>query len=368
MAGNHVADYAGLICRPGFEEQAIPALASRVRQLNWTEFHFENVMVSQRRFELFVQRLARHDFELRELDRRNPDGIDNSICPVVTLGADRDAYLDNRLSANTRQKIRRLLRELDESTEFRITHATAETIDRDLDILFRFWVEKWGASKGKRLGRIVRAGRAALKAACAAGSLFMPVLWREDRPLGALASLTDERKKVVLFKTGSRDETFNSPPPGVLLQAHSIRHAIASGYTTYDFLRGNEPYKYSFGAEERRIKSFCIRTKDGRNIGNQLAPRSLPQVFRRALALHKEGRLVAAERAYRQILEVAPGAKTHSTVWDSFSRSEETILPPSACSGAWSRWTRRCPRSRSGSAGHAWREASSPRLRKPVAR
>ncbi len=309
MAGNYVADYTGLICRPEFEEQAIPALASCVRQLNWTELHFENVMVSQRRFELFVQRFAKHDFELRELDRRKPDGIDNSICPVATLGADWDAYLDNKLSASTRQKIRRLLRQLDESTDFRITHATAETIDRDIDILFRFWVERWGAGKGKRLARIVKTHRAALKTACAAGSLFMPVLWKEDRPLGVLASLMDERKKAVLFLIGARDETFNSPPPGVLLHAHSIRHAIANGYTTYDFLRGNEPYKYSFGAEERRIKSFCIRTKDGKNIGNRLAPKSLPQVFRRALALHKQGQLVAAERAYREILEVDPKRK-----------------------------------------------------------
>ena len=68
-----------------------------------------------------------------------------SVCEITTR---LEAYLDHDLSANTRQKIRRLLRKVDNSGEFRITHTTAETVERDLAILLDFWVSKWGSRKG----------------------------------------------------------------------------------------------------------------------------------------------------------------------------------------------------------------------------
>ncbi len=44
----------------------------------------------------------------------NPDGIDNSICPSVALPDDLDRFLETKVSSNTRQKIRRFLRQVEE--------------------------------------------------------------------------------------------------------------------------------------------------------------------------------------------------------------------------------------------------------------
>ena len=54
-----------------------------------------------------------------------------------------------------------------------------------------------------------------------------------------LAFLIDERKKTYNFYIGGRDESFKGPPTGLVLHAYAIRHAIANGFTKYDFLRGN---------------------------------------------------------------------------------------------------------------------------------
>jgi CelD/BcsL family acetyltransferase involved in cellulose biosynthesis len=80
--------------------------------------------------------------------------------------------------------------------------------------------------------------------------------------LGALALLIDAEKMSLLFYVGGRDATVKSPLPGVVLHAYSIRHAIHRGFTTYDFLRGNEPYKYSFGKKERRIRHVIVVNKN----------------------------------------------------------------------------------------------------------
>ena len=100
--------------------------------------------------------------------------------------------------------------------------------------------------------------------------------------------------------------TFDGPPPGVILHAFSIRHAIERGFAEYDFLRGNESYKYSFGCAERRIRCTVLETRNGRNPGGWIDPRSIPDVLGQATELHRKGKSADAEMGYRRILEVQP--------------------------------------------------------------
>ena len=134
------------------------------------------------------------------------------------------------------------------------------------------------------------------------GTLFLPVLWHKDRPLGALAFFVDPLKKTMLFHMAGRDETAEVVPPGLVLHGYCIRYAIEQGFRTYDFLRGNEPYKYTFGAKDTVINCFAVRTRSGRNLGERLDTRSLGGVLRQATRFHEEGRSDQAEHAYRQIL------------------------------------------------------------------
>jgi CelD/BcsL family acetyltransferase involved in cellulose biosynthesis len=47
------------------------------------------------------------------------------------------------------------------------------------------------------------------------------------------------------------DPDFGFDSPGTALIGHAVRDAIASGCTQFHFLRGQEPYKYAWGAEDR---------------------------------------------------------------------------------------------------------------------
>jgi CelD/BcsL family acetyltransferase involved in cellulose biosynthesis len=306
MGGNYTADYTGFVCRPEYEEQALRALAARAKQLNWTQFRLEFLRASERRTALFMQAFPAAEFDVTEISRVEKDDIDNSLCPFLSLPADWDDYLDSRVSANSRQKIRRLLRQVESTPAFRITHADGNTAERDIEILLRFWAERWGTEKGRKLDAILRNHRLMLRHAFGARALFLPVLWQDERPVGALAILVDVRKKSYLFFMGGRDATFDGPPAGTVLHAHSIRHAIRNGFAAYDFLRGNEPYKHSFGAEDRRVSSFVLITKDRTNLGGRLDRRSLPFVLRRSMEHHRAGRSLEAECGFRQVLELAP--------------------------------------------------------------
>lgn len=306
MAGNFAADYTGIICRPEAENKVIPAFARCIRQMNWARLNLENVRMSERRSRLLLACFPKANFNYTEVGRVNKvDGIDNSLCPYLTLPKDWNSYLES-LSANTRQKIRRLLKQVDTPGEYRITVSTPETFAQDLKTLLGFWETKWRPRKGDRIESLVASNGAMLTRSFQSGMLYLPTFWHRDRPVAALATLVDPRKRAFLFYMTGRDETFDGPPSGVILHAFSIRHAIENGFSEYDFLRGNEPYKYSFGCAERKIRCTVLENRNGRNLGGGIDPRSIPEVLQLATELHRKGQAADAEVGYRRILEVEP--------------------------------------------------------------
>ena len=309
VTGQEFTDYTGLLCTPEFEDRAVPALAEHIKRLHWTKLKLPNMSISDGRFRLFTDCFPPELFDTKiESKRIDENNIDHCVYPYAKSPRDWEGYLANNLGSNTRQKVRRFLRKVDEAEEFRITVADAETFERDLDILLQLWTAKWGAQKGKNLPHVLAMNRKMISHFFETGHLFFPVLWKGEKPIGALATFTDMKKKAMLFWMAGRDESFKGPPPpGFVLHAYSIRHAIANGFTTYDFLKGNEPYKYAFASEDRRPKFMTFRTADRKNLGGRLDPRCLPTVFARTFKRHEAGRIAQAKIGYRQILDVEPG-------------------------------------------------------------
>jgi CelD/BcsL family acetyltransferase involved in cellulose biosynthesis len=300
------ADYTGILCHPEFEAQALPAFREHLRRLTWAQMDMGRMRISDRRLSLLLQPCNETETEI--VDSKAQAGIDLFRCPYIDLPVDWEGYLTDHLSTNNRQKIRRYLRRVEQDDTFRITQADSDTIERDIDILLQLWTARWGALKGSRLKGLLTSKRFMLAGCFEHRALFLPILWKEDKPIAALAILKDAQKKALLFFFGGRDQQFKDVPPGLVLHAYSIRRAIADGFKTYDFLRGDEPYKYAFATEEYRLKGALLTTKDRRNLGGKLHPRSLPYVFRRSFELHEKGNLKEAEIGYRQILEVDPGS------------------------------------------------------------
>ncbi len=305
MAGANFADYTGFICTPEFQDSAIPAFAERVERFNWATLDMMHLRASDERTDLFVGHFQGKGFGISETKSLVEQDVELRIFPYVELPADWNTYLD-RLSSSTRQKARRFLRKVENSEDFRITISDAETAKRDLEILLNFWKAKWGSHKGDLLEGMLTNLRIMLMHCFKSGTLFLPILWKGETPLGALASLIDREKRSLRFFIGGRDESFNAPPPGFVLHAYSIRYAIGEGFTTYDFLRGDEAYKYGFGAVNRRTTDVVVSTASGRNLRGKVDARTLPTVLERSLDLHQSGQLAKAKIGYRQILEVEP--------------------------------------------------------------
>jgi len=309
FAGAGFSDYTSILAESQFESEAVPAFAEYIkRKLNWAQFRIENLTMSDQRRRLFLRAFDKIRFVQNPISYKDSgEPTDHAICPFINLPESWDEYL-NTLSQNNRQKIRRLLRKVESSEDYRITWSDAKSIDENLSVLLNFWKIKWLPSKGaQRADEIVSLNQWMLSRCAKNGTLFLPVFWHADRPVAALATLVDRCKKSLLFFITGRDETYREIPAGYLLHAYSIRHAIAHGFTTYEFLKGNEPYKYLFGPQaERRQRPVSVVTKTNRNLGGRLDPRGLPAMLDMALEFENQNESADAELAYRQILELAP--------------------------------------------------------------
>ncbi|NEU73015.1 GNAT family N-acetyltransferase [Hassallia byssoidea VB512170] len=303
MAGNSMADYTGLICLPGYEEEVIPAFAAYIQQqLTWSTFDVQNILETDTRMSLFLRYFSRDKFDFSQHRIQNQgEDTDHYIAPYVSLADDWDQYLQNDVGSNTRQKIRRFLKKIETSDEFHITHVDTNNLESHIEILLKFWESKWRDKKGDNCDVIMDYVRAILRHCFENNCLYLSVLWKGDTPLGAIANFVDVRQKSMLFSITGRDETFKNPSPGLILHADAIRYAIQNGFKVYDFLRGNEEYKYSFGAKERRIQHIVAKYKDCQN--RQLDVRIIPFALQLTLENHRANRLTEAERGYRQILE-----------------------------------------------------------------
>jgi CelD/BcsL family acetyltransferase involved in cellulose biosynthesis len=59
-------------------------------------------------------------------------------------------------------------------------------------------------------------------------------------------------RRVYLYISGF-DPALDRLSPGMLLVGHALEQAVNEGFATLDFLRGQEPYKYFWGAADAPI-------------------------------------------------------------------------------------------------------------------
>jgi tetratricopeptide (TPR) repeat protein len=309
--GGYFAGYTGFICDPRFDLDAIKAFADHTRQRNWSRLHLENIFASPGRLSAFLKEFASKKFVTEKVQRPDDgDGIDHDIYVYVNLPADWEAFLHENVSASTRRNARAAFRQV-ENGEFRITLPTSDTIEEDVEALLKFWEGQWAAKLAARYNARLPYGmmnnfRNMLMCCFADDALLLPILWQGETRIGLQASLIDRKNRSLISLLNGRDLGVKRPPPGFVLHLHCIRWGIENGFTKYDLQTGNFSYKYEFGGIEHRVECLRIDTRDRQNLRGKLDALSLPVVFDRARALGRDGKLVDAAQACRQILEAEP--------------------------------------------------------------
>jgi CelD/BcsL family acetyltransferase involved in cellulose biosynthesis len=167
-------------------------------------------------------------------------------CPILALPESWDALLAT-LSGKHRHELTRKLRRFErEAPDGRVAwESTPAGIDARLD---DFLALHRRSRKGKAKfmdARMEQFFRRAVPALAARGGARLAFLDLPDGPIAAFVALEWD-DTVGLYNSGF-DPDRAALSPGVVLLAHMIRDAIERGRRRFDFLRGEERYKFEFG-------------------------------------------------------------------------------------------------------------------------
>ena len=182
------------------------------------------------------------------------------VCPVVQLpdGVSFDDYLGT-LGKKERHEIRRKMRRAEASGDVALTDSAAP-LD-DLDAFIDLHQRKWGdlglfpPTPGGDASRTFV--RRLFEEQGADGSLRLSFLTVGDRRIAAGLMFTTAEG--YLYYNAGVDPDARDLSPGVLLVAEFIRRALTDGARRFDFLRGDEPYKYEWGAVDEPIQRILVR-------------------------------------------------------------------------------------------------------------
>ena len=259
MGGNDMACYTGLVCMPEYQEAAIASFAEFIRrQLQWEEFKLKDV--SDPRLDAFLSHFSAPKFAINELDRQ--------VCSDMLLPNTWPEYLES-IGPSTKNNIKNYTKKVERLDGFRITEINANNIEEQIKTFLALWQMRWGSRPDKDFDWLRSNSRFCLENDC----LWLNIIWDGTVPLAGIRAYLDRDRSTFSFAMLGWDNQYAKLRLGNVVLAYAIRYAIENGYKYFDFLSGEEPYKYLFGAKNRFNRNVIVSRKDLRTAARKLLRR-----------------------------------------------------------------------------------------------
>jgi CelD/BcsL family acetyltransferase involved in cellulose biosynthesis len=172
-------------------------------------------------------------------------------CPYIPLSTDWETYLAG-LDKKQRHEIRRKLRRADQSTPPVSWYFVDDVnvLDQVMDSLFQLMA--FDPEKKAFLTELMQKQmKATAHAAFNAGWLKLAFITVGNEKAAAYFTF-DFQKRIWVYNSGF-DPSFRELSPGWVLLSRLLQWSIENQRHSFDFLRGEEDYKYRFGAVNRRV-------------------------------------------------------------------------------------------------------------------
>jgi len=268
FGASYHADYATLLVAPEDLQAAADALAGYCASagdpghpLPWDAIDLRRIRCGDP-----VAAALSFAFGRREMAQGWTMNIEpEEVCPVAALPA--DATIDDFLATlgkKERHEIRRKVRRAEAAGEVLLTDS-ADPLG-DLEAFIDLHQKRWGDdglfpdTHGGEQSRVFF--RRLFELFPAGGPLHLAFLTVDGRRIAAGVSF--ETADSVFYYNAGVDPDARDLSPGVVMVERYVRRAIESGKRRLDFLRGDEGYKYEWGAVDEPIQRVLVRRTTGR--------------------------------------------------------------------------------------------------------
>jgi len=268
FGASYHADYATLLVAPANLRSAADALAAYCASAGdpahpgpWDAIDLRRLRCADPTTDALADAFGR-----REISHGWTMNVEQEdVCPVAVLPA--GGSLDDvmgTLGKKERHEIRRKVRRAEAAGEVRLLDSTDPLAD--LPAFIDLHQKRWGVdglfpdTPGGARSRVFV--RRLFELAGPDGPVRLAFLTVGGRRIAA--GLTFETADSLLYYNAGVDPDARELSPGVLMIERYLRRALERGITRLDFLRGDEPYKYEWGAADEPIRRVLVRRTAGR--------------------------------------------------------------------------------------------------------
>lgn len=245
-------DYLDIIARPEDAEivwESILDCLNNNDLLNWNCIYLCNVPANSPTHDILPRLAESRGFSF------STDVYE--VCPIIPLDGTFDDYLAG-LDKKQRHEVRRKMRRADEAgLEIRMVGPDDDIRTAVNDFLVL--LQKSHPDKAAWLNEGRKAHFHQIAAAAQANGTLQLLFASLDGLYAAALFNYDYNNRVWVYNSGFDPDAFSHLSAGVVLTAKAIEKAIENGRTTFDFLRGNEVYKYRFGAKDTTVHQVILR-------------------------------------------------------------------------------------------------------------
>jgi CelD/BcsL family acetyltransferase involved in cellulose biosynthesis len=243
-----VTDYVDLIIDSQAVEGVLQALVQFIEQMHsaFDRLDFCNLPEASPAYQRLPDLLREHLFSVSVKQQE--------VCPIIMLPGDWETYVES-LDKKDRHELRRKLRRIEgaeEAVDWYIVgteHDLAIESQRFLDLMASSQEQKHVFLQNPRnrdfFNQIV-------PIAFEHGWLQMSFLTINGEACACYFNFVYD-SQVQVYNSGLNLTKFSHLGPGIILLAFNIKYAIEHGFKAFDFLRGNESYKYRMGAKDSAV-------------------------------------------------------------------------------------------------------------------
>jgi len=247
-----VSDYLDVIVSPGHETALYNAILDSLFMPGapaWDYLDLCNIPQDSPTHRALAELAAQ-----RGLHTRNDI---QDVCPVIPLPGSWEDYLDS-LDKKQRHEIRRKMRRIEQEAQTHWYIADhADALDDAVDRFIRLHKKSNPGKEAFMTGQMVHFFKEICRALFENGWLQLAFIEVEGADAAAMLNF-DYNGEILVYNSGYDPAAYAVLSPGIVLLAYCIRHAIETGRKRFDFLRGDEEYKFRFGAEKTTVHNLLL--------------------------------------------------------------------------------------------------------------
>lgn len=248
-----ISDYLDLIAAKGWEEAVYTAFYAWLQSDSapeWEVLDLCNLPQDSLTYTVFTDMWDPEQYDVRVAKE--------DTAPQFPLPLHYDTYLLDRVDKKQRHEIRRKQRRVERETDVRFYFVEpgdnlAAEMD-DFTTLQRASREDKAEFMTPEMHRFFGVMAQRMQDA---GYLRLCFLTLNGQKAAALLAF-EYNKRYLLYNSGYDPEAYAHLSPGWVLLAYTIQYAIAVGCTVFDFMQGDEEYKYRFGSEDYDVMRLVV--------------------------------------------------------------------------------------------------------------